>query len=334
MRTYRLGHLALFLTTALIGCSGSTDNGLTGHRSGNGDGGPGTGSNSGSGATGSDSGGSEGNGASSGVGGASGATGANGGAAGKGTAGTAGAAGNIGKIPIGTTQCSDGKDNDGDKLIDSADPECTGPLDNDESSFATGIPGDNVDPKWQDCFFDGNSGGGDDGCRYSTGCLTGELEPTDKDCQLTDACVKFCKPLTPNGCDCFGCCEVKSPDGGIAHVSITSTCTIADVGDPQKCPSCTPSTDCNNTCERCELCLGKTSIPDDCRGTGGAPGTGGAGGAPQGGAGGVVSNGGSGGYDCPTPACDVGQQPCGVDCLPGCPMGQYCLTGCCIPTLR
>ena len=39
--------------------------------------------------------------------------------------------------------CSDGKDNDGDGLIDGMDPECTGPLDNDEGSFATGIPGDN-----------------------------------------------------------------------------------------------------------------------------------------------------------------------------------------------
>ena len=36
------------------------------------------------------------------------------------------------------------------------------PLDNDESSFATGIPGDNMDACKQDCFFDGNSGMGDD----------------------------------------------------------------------------------------------------------------------------------------------------------------------------
>src|SRR5581483_2224621 len=42
-----------------------------------------------------------------------------------------------GKITIGHTQCSDGIDNDGDGLIDYADPECVGPNDNDESSFAT-----------------------------------------------------------------------------------------------------------------------------------------------------------------------------------------------------
>ena len=43
--------------------------------------------------------------------------------------------------------CSDGLDNDGDGLVDGFDPECTSPFDNDEGSFATGIPGDNVDPK-------------------------------------------------------------------------------------------------------------------------------------------------------------------------------------------
>src|SRR5262245_10911807 len=40
--------------------------------------------------------------------------------------------------------CSNGIDDDGDGLVDGFDPECTGPLDNDEGSFATGIPGDNV----------------------------------------------------------------------------------------------------------------------------------------------------------------------------------------------
>ena len=49
-----------------------------------------------------------------------------------------------GKIPIGMAQCSDGKDNDGDGKVDYNDPECVGPLDNDEGSFATGIPGDNM----------------------------------------------------------------------------------------------------------------------------------------------------------------------------------------------
>src|ERR1700753_3665886 len=50
--------------------------------------------------------------------------------------------------------CSNGIDDDGDGLADADDPECVGPNDNDEATFATGMPGDNKDPKWQDCFFD------------------------------------------------------------------------------------------------------------------------------------------------------------------------------------
>ena len=101
------------------------------------------------------------------------------------TAGTTGAAGSTtggggiaggpnfglgGGIVVGTSQCSDGKDNDGDGKIDFGDPECVGPLDNDEGSFATGIPGDNSDACKQDCFFDGNSGAGDDGCDWQLKC--------------------------------------------------------------------------------------------------------------------------------------------------------------------
>ena len=72
------------------------------------------------------------------------------------------ATGGVGRrqVPVGSPQCSDGIDNDGDGKIDYDDPECVGPLDNDESSFATGIPGDNMDACKQDCFFDGNSGAG------------------------------------------------------------------------------------------------------------------------------------------------------------------------------
>ncbi|MCA9583658.1 MAG: hypothetical protein KC416_17795, partial [Myxococcales bacterium] len=110
-------------------------------------------------------------------------------------------------------QCNDGIDNDNDGDTDGVDLECTGPQDNDESSFATGIPGDNKDPKWQDCFFDGNSGAGDDKCRYHTGCITGDKPLTDPDCEVTQECVDFCGARTPNGCDCFGCCDVRFTDG-------------------------------------------------------------------------------------------------------------------------
>src|SRR5262245_51657642 len=76
-----------------------------------------------------------------------------------------------GSFVFGATQCTDELDNDNDGLTDGFDPECTSAADNDEGSFATGIPGDNIDPKFQDCFFDGNSGAGNDGCRYHTCCL-------------------------------------------------------------------------------------------------------------------------------------------------------------------
>jgi hypothetical protein len=219
---------------------------------------------------------------------------------------------------IGDTQCSDGKDNDGDGVIDGFDPECTGPWDNDEGTFATGIPGDNVDPKWQDCFFDGNSGAGDDGCRYNTGCLTGDLEPTDKDCKLTAECIKFCAPLTPNGCDCFGCCTVEV-NGTAVDIQTASTCSVDKIDDEKACPRCVKAAACENTCGRCELCPGRTvaDLPEDC-GT-----TTGAGGAGNTGAGGAGTGGG------PTYTCDGGEQVCGAG-LPGCPLSHYCSLGCCI----
>jgi len=227
-----------------------------------------------------------------------------------------------GNTPVGDTACSDGKDNDGDGLVDGLDPECTGPWDNDEGTFATGIPGDNVDPKWQDCFFDGNSGAGDDGCRYSTDCLTGDLAQTDKDCTLTASCLKFCAPLTPNGCDCFGCCTVQTASGDSVDVIEQSSCSIDKIGDTEACPRCTKNDACGNTCGTCELCAGKTvaDLPAECgtpTGAGGAPGTG------PGGDGGTGTAGG------PTYTCDNGEQVCG-DGLPGCSLTQYCSLGCCI----
>ena len=205
--------------------------------------------------------------------------------------------------------CSNGLDDDGDGLIDGFDPECTGPLDNDEGSFATGIPGDNRDPKWQDCFFDGNSGAGDDGCRYETRCLTGELPADDKDCTLTDACLEFCAPRTPNGCDCFGCCTVELANGSSVDILTGSDCSLDQVDDADACPPCTKSEVCGNTCGECELCPGKTieDLPETC-----TPDTG-AGGSPGG----------------PGYTCDDGEQVCGPD-LDACPLGRYCSLGCCL----
>jgi hypothetical protein len=225
-----------------------------------------------------------------------------------------------GNTAIGDTACSNGKDDDGDGFIDGFDAECTGPWDNDEASFATGIPGDNVDPKWQDCFFDGNSGAGDDNCRYATGCISGELELTDKDCKLTDSCIKFCAPLTPNGCDCFGCCTVAVPGGGSVDIQAAGSCSVDNVDDADACPRCVKSAVCGNTCGRCELCPGKTvaDLPEDCGSTGAGGAGSGTGGAATGGTGGG-----------PTYSCDGGEQVCGAG-LPGCALGSYCSQGCCL----
>jgi hypothetical protein len=112
-------------------------------------------------------------------------------------------------------------------------------------------------------------------------------------------------PFTPNGCDCFGCCTFQNAGpGGVGPRDVwigamdednNSTCTLADVADPVKCPSCTPVSNCHNPCEQCEVCIGQ--IPDPTC---------------------------SGGMQCPT-----GYQPCGLTGQAECPEGSYCVTGCC-----
>ena len=237
-----------------------------------------------------------------------------------GTTGNGGTSLTAGTAGTGTTACTDGKDNDMDGLTDGFDPECTGPGDNDESTYATGIPGDNRDPKWQDCFFDGNSGAGDDGCRYNTGCLTGELKPTDASCTLTKECIKFCAPLVPNGCDCFGCCTVNTPDGDV-NITLSSTCSLDKIDDTKACARCEKTDTCGNTCGTCELCPGKTEadLPPECTPTG----SGGAG------SGGDTGTGGTGTGGGPSYTCDGGEQVCGAG-LPACGLGTYCSLGCCI----
>jgi hypothetical protein len=199
-------------------------------------------------------------------------------------------------------QCSDGIDNDGDspdgiQSIDGLDIECTGACDNDEGSFATGIPGDNKDPH-QDCFFDGDSGAGNDGCK-------------DRDDPSLE-CQEFCAPLTPNGCDCFGCCTVTLSDGGTTTVQLGGTCSDADLlEDSSACESCTQSESCMNECGECELCPGKdpADIPESCgsdNGDGDGDGSGGS----------------------PNFTCDNGATPCTSSAE--CGANGYCQTGCCI----
>jgi hypothetical protein len=220
----------------------------------------------------------------------------------------------------GGTECTDGVDNEDppDGLIDSQDPECTGPLDDDESSFATGIPGDNMDECHQDCWFDGDSGSGNDGCRWLLGCdpVAGAaydcnlLDPASQNCtrQQTDACINFCRPLTPNGCDCFGCCDIYVDD--VLHtVLLNSDCSVDDIrADNGECVSCTKTATCVNPCDPCEYCLGHEPEPDCVPTTiDGAPPSG----------------------------CAEGQTPCDPNDPDGgtCAADEFCLTGCCVSVI-
>jgi hypothetical protein len=253
-----------------------------------------------------------------------------------GGAGGAGAQTSSGCDPNGP-QCNNCIDDDNDGFIDYQDPECVGALDNDESSFGTGIPGDNVDPCKQDCFFDGNSGMGDDGCLWQLKCDPLSTEPKcsydanyaaqhTNECSVSTSqsqqCINFCKRLVPNGCDCFGCCAIP----GGPTIRLAATCTAAKFNDPTACPPCTQVTQCSNPCGHCEICIGKPTLPPDCFTT------------PDGGTGtdgGTDGGGPDSSNEPPGTQCD-GENP--IPCGPGtstpadgCPVGQGCLTGCCFP---
>jgi hypothetical protein len=309
-----------FVAVAIAwGCGGTSGSDATGGASGRGGsdsgatGGKSSGGSSGKGGTstgGTSSGGSSTGGTSSG-GSSTGGTDVGAGAPNGGSGG--------GNTLCETCTCANGLDDDDDGFIDGFDPECTGSLDDDEGSFATGIPGDNVDPKWQDCFFDGNSGAGDDGCRYHTDCLTGDKPQDDPDCEVAQACIDFCVRRTTNGCDCFGCCTITTPDGPV-DIFTTASCSIDQIDDEDACPRCVKSTLCENDCGECELCPGKTvdDLPESC-GTDDPPD----GGTPEDGGMPPTDAG-----DPPVYECNSGQQVCSLE-IP-CPPNYYCSLGCCV----
>ncbi len=229
------------------------------------------------------------------------------------------------------TDCGNCIDDDEDGLVDNDDPECLGPCDNYEGEeLLSGVGGETGEQCKADCYFDFGNGAGNDDCHWSRSC--DPLEPKvqctydegllgSKDCPDTQSqlCEDVCVPLTPNGCDCFGCCTFPKlagmgpgGDDGYVYIGSESGCTFDTVTDPAFCQACTPAGSCLNTCGRCEICLGKPTIPEDC-----FPGSGGSGGG--GGAGG------SGGGD----RCPVGKQVCDLPGDDPCPNGSFCLTGCC-----
>ncbi len=228
---------------------------------------------------------------------------------------------------MGPFACGDCVNNDdGDELIDAADPECLGPCDDDEAELMSGMQPGGVASCNADCYFDLNAGSGDDGCRWRLDCDPLSVEANDyaptgrpmcgfsetRDCSLPDnqasACQESCRPLTPNGCDCFGCCEIPAHSAHFVWLGSDSLssgdCDPELLDGPDSCPRCTPVDVCDNPCDECELCVGKTArdLPPIC-GTGGSV----------------------------LPACSDGQRACDPARGLGCNPAEYCITGCCAP---
>lgn len=228
-------------------------------------------------------------------------------------------------------ECGDCVDNDGDGRIDWRDQECLGPCDNTEGPALTaGVGGETGGACKADCYFDFGNGPGNDDCHWDHACDPLSVAPNfhpegpacaysaalvgSKDCPASQSkqCLDICRPLTPNGCDCFGCCTFPQLGAGkfvwigSMDESNNGTCTFADINDPKKCEPCTPVADCFNDCGTCELCLGKTELPPECLGATDMS---------------------------PPPRCEGNRQPCGLPSDPLCPPAFYCVTGCCVDTV-
>jgi hypothetical protein len=219
--------------------------------------------------------------------------------------------------------CGDCIDNDGDCKPDSADGQCLGPCDNTEDSFYGGIAGQNNSPCKSDCYFDQDTGAGNDDCYWSHKCdplsVAPNYPPEGSQCAYNPnasiagypgtcaqafqtqsaACAGYCGPLTPNGCDCFGCCAIPGAPTtvwlGSENPSGVGSCNINTVNDPTKCKPCTQVAACLNTCDKCEVCIGKPLDPS-----------------------------------CIEQTCPAGVQKCGQAGQLPCPAGYSCITGCCV----
>lgn len=218
--------------------------------------------------------------------------------------------------------CGNCLDDDGDGWVDASDPECLGPCDDSESELYSGAEAMVTGSCRTDCYFDGNAGSGDDGCNWSYRCDPGSLAPDypptgsamceydpalaacDPSSRELAACQAACLPLTPNGCDCFGCCELPGGSGNFIWLGSpgveSAHCELAASTDADTCRPCTPEPSCLNTCDECELCIGKSELPAPCSGAGG-------------------------------PACPAGVRSCEPRTGAGCGALEYCITGCCVP---
>lgn len=250
-------------------------------------------------------------------------------------------------------ECGDCMDNDGDGRTDERDPECLGPCDNTEGPvLLTGVGGEAGGPCLSDCYFDFGNGPGNDDCNWDHRCDPLEVAPNyypegmacafdrqrvgGRTCPASQSrqCLDFCKPLTPNGCDCFGCCTFPQIRGrsaaqggefvwlGSRNNAGDGSCTLDRVTDTAACHSCTPVADCFNDCGACEVCIGRPMPPPECF----PPPPGPDAGMMSVDSGTIRNDGGT-----PASQCPAGIQACGLPGQAPCPANFYCTTGCCIP---
>jgi len=261
-----------------------------------------------------------------------------------GVAGSAAGAGGTGGCRVTTCEerdqpylCGDCIDNDDDGQTDADDVECTGPCDDTEDSFFGALPGQNNDRCRQDCYFDSDNGAGNDDCFWTHACdvesvaEAGYPPSGDPACAYdpnatvpggamcaelassqSEKCRESCRPITPNGCDCFGCCELPPRSNQFVFIGSTvdgvGSCNEANLDDPQVCRPCTPVLSCFNSCNPCERCVGGAAPDPSCaEGAGGGPGM--------------------------SERCEPGVTPCGQPGEAACLAGEYCITGCCLIVL-
>lgn len=275
--------------------------------------------------------------------------------------GTSTDSGNFGEcvpVPCGgkVYGCADCIDNDSDGRVDWNDPDCLGPCDNNESGFNINIPGSDPSGCTMECYFDADNGTGNDECDWDYTCDSYNQfikAEGDKHCPFdespsaveycdglrasqAEACNRVCEPLVPNGCDCWGCCQL---DGEYRYVG-TPGCTLDNLSG---CDPCTPVPSCENKCGECELCIGMTTLPAHCLtppvdtdsvndtenpdDTADPNDTSITGDTDHPLDTGITGD--SDSHEVNLLRCPKGNQPCGQVGDSSCLAGQYCLSGCC-----
>lgn len=174
---------------------------------------------------------------------------------------------------VGLAECDNCIDDDGDGAIDGLDFHCLTAWDDDERTVGFGIPDFRL-AEYADCFFDGNTGSGDDGCSRHVCCTLGAADQSEcsdladahgfaisefdpESCSVSAGCAEFCAPLAPPGCDCFGCCTRCDSSGCFdvwLHEGVSRGCGPDSIGDPSTCIACVKSPECVSLCDGAPVC--------------------------------------------------------------------------------